>query len=82
MKPNKPAKDTYTATEVGTLLESVDQKFKHVMEVVSPLPDRLLAVEGRLSMVETEVRSLKDVIRIAIPDHAKRLLRLETKVGI
>lgn len=82
MKPSKPAKDTYTVTEVGTLLKSVEQKFKHVMEVVAPLPDRLSAVEVRLSAVETEVRSLKNVVRIAIPNHEKRIVRLEKKVGI
>lgn len=75
-------KGNYTTTEVGTLVEALRGEFRAVVEVVAPLPDRLTAVENRLTNVETEVRGLKDVVRIAIPAIHNRLERIETKVGI
>jgi hypothetical protein len=73
--------DKFTAREVGVLIEDLKSQFQIVAEVVAPLPERLSAVEERLGKVEVEVRSLKDVIRIAIPDLYKRVSRLETKAG-
>jgi len=71
--------DKFTAREVAVLVEELKSEFRTVAEVVAPIPERLSAVEERLTIVETEVRSLKDVIRLAIPDLSKRVSRLETK---
>lgn len=73
--------DKFTAREVGVLVEELRSEFRTVAEIVAPIPEHLSAVEERLTIVETEVRSLKDVIHIAIPDLSKRVSRLETKAG-
>lgn len=72
--------DKFSAREVAVLVESLRSEFRTVTEVVAPLPERLLAVEECLASVETEVRSLKDVIRIVIPDLSTRVSSLESKV--
>ena len=73
--------DKYTAREVAALIEDLRSEFRTVSEVVIPLREDMMEVKERLSSLETEVRSLKDVIRIAIPDHAKRLTRIESHLG-
>ena len=82
MKPNKPAKDTFTVTEVGTLLESLEKKIDHIGELVVPLPSRLSAVEERLSAVEVRLTGVEDAVRIAVPDLSRRVSGIESKVGI
>ena len=74
-------KDNFTATEVGTMLESIETKLTLLTEVVAPLPGRLSAVENRLERLETRVGSLEDVIRVAVPTINSRLTHLETKAG-
>lgn len=75
-------KDNFTPREVAVLIEDLSSKFRTVSEVVVPLRQDMAEVKERLTAVETEVRSLTDVIRIAVPNHEKRIVRLEKKVGI
>jgi hypothetical protein len=72
----------FSATEVGTLVEGLRTDIRAVAEAVAPIPERLTAVEVRLGVVETEVRSLKDVVRVAVPSINVRLSNLEAKVGV
>ena len=72
---------SFTPNEVAALVEELKSEFRAVVEVVAPLPNRLDKVEERLAVVETEVRSLKDVIGIALPSLTRRVDKLEAKVG-
>ena len=75
-------KDNFTAREVAVLFEQLRSEIRTIGEVLVPLPGRISVLEERVTNLETEVRSVIDVIRIAIPGHEKRITRLETKVGI
>lgn len=75
-------KDTFTAREVGALLERLESKFDLLAEGFAPIPEKLEKIEERLSVVEVEVRLLKDAVYVAIPDHAKRIHRIESKLGL
>ena len=57
-KPMSEGK-SFTASEVGTLVESLRADFKVVIDVVAPLPGRLAAVENRLERLETRVESVE-----------------------
>ena len=72
----------YTSTEVGTMIENLEGKFQAVIDVVAPLREDMADVKIRLTAVETEVRGLKDVVRVAIPSIYHRLDKIETKIGI
>ena len=72
--------DKFTAREVAVLIEDLRGEFRAVSEVVFPLREDMIEVKERLSALETKVQSLDDVVRLAIPDHAKRISRLESKV--
>ena len=73
--------DKFTAREVATLIEDLRSEFKVVLDVVVPLREDMLEVKERLSALETRMLSLEDVVRLAIPDHAKRLSRIESHLG-
>ena len=73
--------EAYTPNEVVAIIERLEGKFQFVLDIVVPLPERFERVEIRLTKVEDEVRSLKDVIRVAIPDLTRRVSRLESKAG-
>ena len=60
----------------------MNRKIDHIGEVVAPIPERLTAVENRLAVVETEVKGLKDIVRVAIPSLSGRVSVLETKLGV
>ena len=75
-------KNTYTATEVGTLIESFQSKLGMIAEEVQGFSKWRLKTDSRLERIETRLTCVEDVIRIAIPAHEKRLKKLESKVGI
>lgn len=74
--------DNFTAREVAVLIEELRGEFRAVSGVVFPLREDMIEVKERLSSLEVKVQSLNDVVRLAIPDHAKRISRIETKLGI
>ena len=77
-------KDTFTAREVGVLIESLRSEFRIVSEglkLLMPLLDRMDNVEQRLARVEERLTSVEDVVRIAFPTINKRFERIETKLG-
>ena len=74
----EPKRD-FSATEVGTLLESVDKKIDFITETVIPLREDMADVKTLLTSLGIDVRSIKDVIRIEIPSMRSRIARLETK---
>jgi len=73
-------KESYSSNEVSTLLESLRSEFRSVAEVVLPLREDMADVKTRLSAVETELVALRDVVRVAIPFHERRITKLESKI--
>ena len=76
--PNPKDDKTYSTNQVAALVEDLRSDFRAVIEVVTPLTDRMEKVEGRLSSLEVKVESLDDAIRLSV---LPRLSKLEAKVG-
>ena len=74
-------KEHYTSTEVGVLVESLRSEFRTIAEVVVPLREDMIDVKARLSNLESDMKEVKSVIRIALPSINQRLSALEAKVG-
>ena len=81
-------KDNFTPNPIGPLLETLDKKidiliedmrgeFRAVTEVVLPLREDMAEVKTRLSSVEFEVRTLKDVFRVEFPAMRRRIEAVE-----
>ncbi len=75
-------KKEFSATEVGVLVERLETKIDVVSERVSSLCEDMTEVKSRLTHLETDVTVIKDTLRITLPDHTRRIARLESKVGI
>ena len=73
---------TFSPTEVGTLVESLRTDIRSVAEGVTLLRKDVDELKSRVSSLEVEVRSMKDVLRVAIPSINVRLANLEAKVGV
>ena len=73
--------ENFTPGRVASLIEGLRGEFKVVLDVILPLRQDMVEVKERLSAVETRVGSLEDVVRVAIPNLATRVERLETKAG-
>lgn len=73
----------FTATEVGTMLESLRHDLALVSENLGGRLDRVESrlgkVEGKLDKVEMRLIAVEDCIRIAVPSLVKRVASLEAK---
>ena len=74
--------ENFTASQVAALIEDLQGQFQVVVEVISPLPDRLEKIEERLEKVEMRLTGVEDAVKIAIPSLTKRVDRFEKKIGI
>lgn len=75
---------SFTATEVGTLIESFRKELSVVSEGVCSLLSWKETVDeklGTLDRIEQRIICIEDVIRIVIPSHESRITRLESKLG-
>ncbi len=72
---------TFTATEVGTLVESFRNDLSVVAEKVGELSGKVENLDERLARVESDVTVVKDAVKVAIPAIHKRLDRLEAHAG-
>jgi len=81
MTDSKKNGKIFSATEVGTLVESLRGDIRAVAEGVTYLHSDMDDVKTRLSSLEVEARSVKDVLRIAVPSINTRLNRLEVRTG-
>ena len=82
MTHEKKSDEHFTATEVGTLVES----FRNDIAVI---PEDLTSVKTDVGILKTDVHELKtdmkivrDVIRVAVPSHSNRISALEAKTGL
>ena len=71
--------ENFTPNQVAAIVEDLKSEFKVVLDVVIPLRKDMVEVKERLSAVEGEVRSLKDVVVCSV---LPRITRLETKVSL
>ncbi len=69
-------KKSFSATEVGVLIEEFKSGLALIAERVGTVCDDMGEVKERLSNLETETRGLKDAVRLFGP----RITRLESKI--
>ncbi len=69
-------KTHFSATEVGTLIESFRSELRIIAEAVVSLQKKVDDMSERLTSLENRVNSMEDVIRIAIPDLYSRVYKL------
>ena len=72
--PEDP-KNSFSATEVGVLLEDMNTKIGIIAEAVAPLREDMIEVKERLGRIEFDVRVIKDVI----PSMGSRIRKLEAR---
>ena len=68
---------SFSATEVGTLIEGFRNDMTLVSERAGTLCEDRVEVKYRLTSLEGKVQSLGDVVRLSLP----RITRLESKAG-
>ena len=76
---------SFTATEVGTLVDSFRKDLSVVAEGVSMLLSWKEKVDVRLDRVDSRLDSIEgrlDAIFLVIPPLSQRVSRLESKLGI
>lgn len=79
----KPTKDSYTATEVGTLIESFRSEFRTFGESLSDVRERVVRLEElfpRIESIERDVGAIKIILRpfaSQLSDHERRIVSLE-----
>ena len=72
----------YTPNEVATLIEDLKSQFQFVIDLVSPLPNRIEGLEHKLISLESRVISVEDVLRVGFRRIDKRISTLEEKLGL
>ena len=82
MAKERDKKDKYSVTEVGTLIESFQKDLGSVAGEVRGFSDWRGEVNLRLESIEGRLTRIEDAVRVSVPDHSKRLSRLEAKVGL
>ena len=82
MAKERDKKDKYSVTEVGTLIESFQKDLGAVAGEVRGFSDWREGVNLRLESIEGRLIRIEDAVRVSVPDHSKRLSRLEAKVGL
>ena len=76
------AKDSFSPTEVGTLIEGFRSDVGIIAEKVDSLSNKVDNLDNRLSSVETNLVNVADAVRIALPALSRRVEKLEIKVGV
>ena len=79
--PSSGEGKSFSNNEVMALIEDFRGNIRLIAEDVSSLREDMTEVKDRLSSLEIEIRSLKDVIQVAVPDLTRRVTKLEAKVG-
>ena len=77
-----PEGKSFSGGEVMALIESFENNIKIIAEDTGALREDMTEVKERLTNLETEVRTIKDAVNIAIPSQEIRLKKLETKASV
>ena len=70
----------FTGTEVGALLENIDEKLNVILEGQTSVADRVERLEQKVDMVVETVAEIKvevTPLRETVKDHETRIKRLE-----
>ncbi len=81
-KPARHSKDSFSPTEVGTLVEGFRHDVGIIAEKVDRLSNKVDKLDNRFSSVEARLTSVEDAVRIALPNLSRRVEKLEIKVGV
>jgi hypothetical protein len=71
---------------MGAMLEAMDHKIDLILEAhaaLAPLPRQVKKIDGRLTVVESDVKVIKSVVKATNRDlqgQEKRITKLESKV--
>ena len=79
---NPKGEKSFTGSQVASLLEEIKSDFRAVTESVTDFSERMEKVERSLETMVTKLQAVEDSVKVAIPNHEKRIGRLETKVGV
>ena len=79
--PNKGPSKEFTAGHVAAMIESFDGKVSAMAESVEAIREDVNVLKTDVAELKSDMVFVKDAIKVAIPDLAKRVSRLETKVG-
>ena len=81
---NKERKNdqTYSATEVGTLVESLRNDISVIAEDLTSVKNDVSGLKTDMIQVKADLVTIKDTIRIAIPSLTRRVSILEAKAGV
>ena len=80
MSKSKKEKDSYSVTEVGTLIESFRSDISIMAEQLNTVCEDISILKQDVGEIKNRLMTVEDVIRISLPDVYRRLNRLETKV--
>ena len=75
-KEDKP----FTGTEVGTLIESFRYEMSLMAEKLDSVASDVTVLKTSVQVLEKDMQTVKDILRIETPRTQSRLNRLETKV--
>ena len=71
----------FTATEVGTLIESFEGKLSAVAERVGSLCEDVHVLKTDVREIKDRLVTVEDTIRVSLPDIYRRITTVEAKVG-
>ena len=74
-------RDSYTVTEVGTLIKAFETKISVIAEGVAGLLSWKEVVNTRLESIDNRLMLVEDVVKVAIPDIYRRVKHLEAKIA-
>ena len=70
----------FTATQVGTILESLRNDISIIAEDVRTLRVDTDILKKDVAELKTDMITVKDVLRISLPNHGAHIIALENKV--
>lgn len=80
MHPSRREKKVYTATEVGTLIESFRNDIAIIAEDITTIKRDVAVLKEDMRDVKQRLKVVEDVSRVALPQIFAPLDRLDAKV--
>ena len=73
---------SFSNNEVMALVEEFKNSIQLIAEDTSSIREDMKEVKERLESVETKLKTVEDAVRITLPNHEKRISKIEAKVGV
>ncbi len=71
---------SFTASQVGVLIENLEKKIDTVLEIVAPIQEDIHILKEDVGQLKEDMTLVKNAVRLAIPSLTKRVEVLESKV--